>query len=56
MAVLADDSLVNFLPRVDGLDEFAKEYLAIRWPGTEIAVLPLRHIIKSKEFIRHPWI
>ena len=57
VAALSDDTLVNFLPRVDGLGEFAKEYekaLLISWQGTKVPVLPLRRIIKSKEFVRRP--
>ncbi len=57
VAALADDSLVNFLPRVDGLRSFSEEYRKARkiaWQNTTVAVLPIRSIIKSKETIRRP--
>ncbi|HRJ72692.1 MAG TPA: hypothetical protein PLS03_10730 [Terrimicrobiaceae bacterium] len=57
VAALADDSLVNFLPRIDGLRSFPEEYRKARkiaWQGTTVAVVPIRSLIKSKEAIRRP--
>lgn len=57
VAALADDSLVNFLPRIDGLQDFAKELpraRKMRWLGFLIPVLPLESLLKSKEAIRRP--
>lgn len=54
---LSDDSLVNFLYRVDGLKNFDWEFRhgkKIRWMGEVVTVLPLARIIKSKESIRRP--
>jgi hypothetical protein len=57
VAALSDDSLINFLSRLDGLDSFAVEYRKakkLRWQGTTVAVVPLQSIIKSKEHVRRP--
>jgi hypothetical protein len=57
VAALSDDSIVNFLPRVDGLRDFAREYpqaVHLKWQGTDVAVLPIRKIIRSKEFLARP--
>lgn len=57
VAALSDDTLVNFLPRVDGLRDFATEYksaLLVEWHDLKISVLPLRKIIKSKAFVGRP--
>lgn len=57
VAALADDSLLNFLPRVDGIGEFSKELknaVIVKWQGLKIPTLPLRRIIKSKEFVGRP--
>jgi hypothetical protein len=57
VAALSDDSLVNFLSRLDGLRDFAREYphaVRLKWQDTEVAVLPLRQIIRSKEFLARP--
>jgi hypothetical protein len=57
VVALPDDSLVNFLYRVDGLGSFATEYKKARqvsWFGMEVPVLPLKSIIKSKRFIKRP--
>ncbi len=54
---LSDDSLVNFLYRVDGLQTFDAEWkraVRLTWNGTEVAVLPLTRIIKSKVFCARP--
>jgi hypothetical protein len=54
---LSDDSLVNFLYHLDGLQSFAvesKKAVRLRWQGMMVDVLPLRSIIKSKELIQRP--
>ncbi len=54
---LTDGSLVNFRYRVDGLKSFKEEYrhaLRIRWLGTEVAVLPLHRIYRSKQVVGRP--
>jgi hypothetical protein len=54
---LSDDTLVNFLFRVDGLGSFAsekKKAVHLKWLGTEVDVLPLRSIIKSKQAVARP--
>ncbi len=57
VVALTDDSLVNFLYRVDGLGTFAEEYPAakkVALGGWKIAVLPLDRIIASKRFVGRP--
>jgi hypothetical protein len=57
VAALNDDSLVNFLPRVDGLASFATEIRRakrIRWMGRIVPVVPLESILRSKEKLRRP--
>jgi hypothetical protein len=54
---LSDDSLVNFLYHVDGVQSFAaesKRALHLRWLGTTVAVMPLSRIIKSKQVVQRP--
>jgi hypothetical protein len=54
---LADDTLVNFLYRIDGLKSFADEYekaVELNWNGREIRVLPITRIIASKKHIKRP--
>lgn len=51
---LSDDSMVNFLYRVDGLKSFRVEAWKaerVRWLGLEVSVIPLSSIIRSKEFV-----
>jgi hypothetical protein len=51
---LRDDTLVNFLYRVDGLRSFkieARKAVQINWFGMKIDVLPLESIIRSKEAV-----
>jgi hypothetical protein len=51
---LRDDTLVNFLYRVDGLGDFENEIKNARylpWLGMQVAVLPLASIIRSKETV-----
>ena len=57
VAALSDDTLVNFLPRVDGLGEFGAEYgnaKRLRWQGMNVPVLPLESILKSKQKVGRP--
>jgi hypothetical protein len=57
VVALDDDTLVNFLYRIDGLKAFASEYdqaEVLEWNGREIRVLPLTRIIASKKHIRRP--
>jgi len=57
VVALADDTLVNFLYRVDGLASFAVERAAaveLDWAGHKVAVLPLAAIIKSKRAVGRP--
>jgi hypothetical protein len=54
---LSDDSLINFLYRVDGLKSFDIEWKRsrrLKWFGTIVHVLPLERIIQSKEKVRRP--
>ena len=54
---LQDDTLVNFLYRVDGLASFATEArraVTLDWLGMKVKVLPLARIIRSKEFVGRP--
>ena len=57
VAALEDDSVVNFLPRVDGIGRF-EEVLALSprlsWNGMEVPVLSLDNILKSKRFVARP--
>lgn len=51
---LRDDTLINFLYRVDGLQSFDAELRKaheVRLYGVKVKVLPLARIIASKEFI-----
>ena len=51
---LRDDTLVNFLYRVDGLGAFkteARKAVRLEWFGMKIDVLPLESIIRSKEAV-----
>ena len=57
VVALDDDTLVNFLYRIDGLKTFADEYEraeVLDWLGRQIRVLPLQRIIASKKHIRRP--
>ena len=54
---LVDDTMVNFLYRVDGVASFATEArraLRVNWLGEPVKALSLASLIKSKEFIRRP--
>lgn len=57
VVALDDDTLVNFLYRVDGLKPFSEEFRAAKkvvLGGVKISVLPLDRIIASKRFIGRP--
>jgi len=57
VVALSDDTIVNFLYRVNGLKSFEEEWknaVRLRWLQTTVAVLPLERIIRSKEFVRRP--
>ncbi len=57
VAALQDDTLVNFLPRVDGIGKFDVAFRRakrIRWQGMIVPVLPLELILKSKKAVGRP--
>ncbi|MGI8438186.1 MAG: hypothetical protein ACR2NX_15025 [Chthoniobacterales bacterium] len=57
VVALSDETLVNFLYRVNGLESFAQERsqaLEIQWQGQRVAVLPLAALIKSKRAVARP--
>ena len=57
VVALRDDTLVNFLYRIDGLEAFELELLSaveLEWLGLRVAVLPLQSIIKSKRAVARP--
>jgi hypothetical protein len=57
VVALEDDTIVNFLYRVDGLRSFAAEWekaVRLRWLGTTVRVMPLQSIIKSKQRVQRP--
>ncbi len=57
VVALSDDTLVNFLYRVDGVASFATESrraLVLDWLGFRVKVLPLAKVIQSKEFVGRP--
>ncbi len=57
VVALDDDTLVNFLYRLDGLASFAIERrgaVELDWMGQMVAVLPLASIIKSKRAVARP--
>lgn len=57
VAALEDDTLVNFLPRVDGIGDLPTGYpraKRLRWQRMIVPVLPLESILKSKEAIGRP--
>ena len=57
VVTLADDTLVNFVYRVDGLRSFASEYKSareIQWLGLRVRVLPLERVYASKKFVGRP--
>ncbi|MEM1156955.1 MAG: hypothetical protein AAF571_12140 [Verrucomicrobiota bacterium] len=54
---LKDDTLINFVFKVDGLQRFPTELKRCRrfkLTGRMVNVLPLKRILKSKETIRRP--
>ena len=57
VVALSDDTLVNFLYRIDGLGNFEVEShsaIELDWLGMKVAVVPLESIIKSKRSIGRP--
>lgn len=57
VVALDDDTLVNFLYRVDGLKPFSEEFphsKTVVLGGVKIPVLPLERIIASKRFVGRP--
>jgi hypothetical protein len=57
VVALSDDTLVNFLYRVDGLASFgteARRAVELDWMGGKVKVLSLERIIRSKEFLKRP--
>lgn len=57
VVALEDDTVVNFLPRVDGIGGFSSEYpnaRRLRWQGMIVPVLPLESILKSKKAVGRP--
>lgn len=57
VVALRDDTLVNFLYRVDGLETFDLELdnaIELEWLGLRVPVLPLQSIIKSKRALAPP--
>ena len=57
VAALEDDTLVNFLPRVDGIGDFDTEFrraMRVRWQGMNVPILPLESILKSKLAVGRP--
>jgi hypothetical protein len=57
VAILPDNSIVNFNYHAAGLKSFASEYRRARkieWFGKRVAVLPLERICKSKRAVDRP--
>lgn len=57
VVALQDDTLVNFLFRLDGLGSFAREWpraRRLRFAGQWVRVLPLRSILRSKRAAGRP--
>ncbi len=57
VVALEDDSLVNFLYRIDGLKSFDEEHeraVRLRWLGRSVRVVPIASIIQSKKFVGRP--
>jgi len=57
VVALDDDTLINFLYRVDGLKAFAEEFRSakkVALGGWKVAVLPLARVIVSKRFVGRP--
>jgi hypothetical protein len=54
VVTLVDDSVVNFLYRVDGLRPFNSEYRAAKsmvWLAQTVKVLPVRRLYQSKKVV-----
>lgn len=57
VAALSDDSLVNFLPRIDGIENFSVELSRapkLKWNGLCVPVLRLESILASKKYLQRP--
>jgi len=57
VVTLVDDSVVNFLYRVDGLRPFNSEYRAAKsmvWLAQTVKVLPVRRLYQSKQVVGRP--
>ena len=57
VAALSDDTLVNFLPRVDGARKFAEELkqaVWLEWNGRQVPVLNLKTLIAGKKKLMRP--
>ncbi len=57
VVALSDDTLVNFLYRIDGLPSFQTELRKskrLEWQGMKAPVLRLESIIRSKKFVGRP--
>ncbi len=57
VVALSDDTLVNFLYRIDGLRSFQTELRKskrVEWLGMTAPVLRLESIIRSKKFVGRP--
>ncbi len=57
VVALSDETLVNFLYRIDGLGDFTAELpsaVELEWFGMRVQVVPLESIIKSKRVVGRP--
>jgi hypothetical protein len=57
VVAMPDDTMVNFLYRIDGLGDFESEMrsaVELDWLGLKVAVVPLASIIKSKRAVGRP--
>lgn len=57
VVALTDETLINFLYRIDGLGDFTAELpfaVEIEWFGMRVPVVPLESIIKSKRVVGRP--
>jgi hypothetical protein len=57
IVALTDDSIINFVYRIDGLYSFETEWkkaICITLFRKKVRVLPLRRILKSKQYIQRP--
>lgn len=57
VAALSDDSLINFLPHLDGVGSFETEMKRAKklvWHGLRVPVLHLKSILASKRHLQRP--